>query len=391
MQLPVVAHEEAAMIDPRLVKLANVLVNYSTQVKKGDLVKILGSTVCEPLMLEIFSAVVRAGGNPYLQLVADETAERFLLDAAPHQLDYQNPIAQYEIETIDVLISAWGSTNTKSLSNADSAKQARVSRARRKWLTTFMNRHAIPVGKKGNLRWVGTQCPTQSAAQDAEMSLRDYENFVFEAGMLNEKDPAAAWRKIGAAQQKVADYLNKVGEVRFRNPQGTDLTVSVKGRKWINCDGKANFPDGEVFSGPIEDATEGVVQYSFPAVHGGREVEGIRLQFKAGRVVDASATKNEDYLIKMLDQDKGARVLGEIAIGTNYRIQRYMKNTLFDEKIGGTFHAAVGSSIRESGGVNESGLHWDMVCDLRKGGTIEADGRVISRNGRFTKAGWPGN
>jgi aminopeptidase len=151
-----------------------------------------------------------------------------------------------------------------------------------------------------------------------------------------------------------------------------------------------NFPDGEVFTGPIEDATEGVVCYSFTAPYNGREVEGIRLRFKGGRVVDASATKNEDYLIKMLDQDKGARVLGEIAIGTNYRIQRGVKHTLFDEKIGGTFHAAVGASIKESGGKNESGLHWDMVCDLRKGGTIEADGKVISRNGQFTQAGWPG-
>ncbi len=379
------------MVDPRLVKLADVLVNYSTRVKKGELVKIMGSTVCEPLLLEVFSAVVRAGGHPYLHLSADETSERFLRDAAPHQLDYESPILQHEIETIDVLISAWGSSNTKSMSNADPARQARVSKARKKWLTTFMTRNAIQPGKKGCLRWVGTQYPTQSAAQDAEMSLRDYEDFVFDAGMLNEKDPAAAWRKIGAAQQKVADYMNKVSEVRFRNEQGTDLTVAVKGRKWINCDGRANFPDGEVFTGPIEDATEGVVQYSFPAVHGGREVEGIRLKFKAGRVVDASATKNEAFLIKMLDQDKGARVLGEIAIGTNYKIQRYMKNTLFDEKIGGTFHAAVGSSIRESGGINESGLHWDMVCDLRKGGTIEANGKVISRNGRFTKAGWPGN
>ena len=149
----------------------------------------------------------------------------------------------------------------------------------------------------------------------------------------------------------------------------------MKGRKWINCDGHANFPDGEVFTGPIEDATEGVVCFSFPAVHGGREVDGVRLKFKGGRVVDASATKNEAFLIKMLDQDKGARVLGEIAIGTNYRIQRYMKNTLFDEK---------------SGGKNVSALHWDMVCDLRRGGTIEVDGKVISRDGRFTQAGWPG-
>jgi aminopeptidase len=221
------------------------------------------------------------------------------------------------------------------------------------------------------------------------MSLREHEDFVYDAGLLHMKDPAAAWKALSARQEKMARWLNKARVVRFRTPQGTDLTVGVKGRTWVNCDGRMNFPDGEVFTGPLEDATEGEVRYSFPAVHGGREVDGIRLKFKGGRVVDASATKNEAFLFKMLDQDKGARVLGEIAIGTNYRIQRYMKNTLFDEKIGGTFHAAVGASIKESGGINESALHWDMVCDLRKGGTIEVDGKVISRNGKFLVPGWP--
>jgi aminopeptidase len=376
--------------DHRLAKLADVLVNYSTRVKQGDLVKITGSSICEPLLAEIFKSTLRAGGHPYVHMVSDPCADEFLLLANEAQLDYANPVAQHEIETIDCLISTWGVANTRALSNADPVKQARASAARRKSFTTFMNRTAIPEGKKGNLRWVGTQYPTQSAAQDAEMSLREYEDFVFGAGLLNLRDPAAAWRVVSTRQERVVRALNKAREIRFRTPQGTDLTVGVEGRTWINCDGRANFPDGEVFTGPLESATEGVVCYNFPAVYNGREVDGIRLKFKGGRVVDASATKNEPFLIKMLDQDRGARVLGEIAIGTNYRIQRFVKNTLFDEKIGGTFHAAVGASIKESGGKNESALHWDMVCDLRRGGTIEADGVVISRNGRFTRPGWPG-
>lgn len=378
------------MPDPRVAKLADVLVNYSARVKKGDLVKITGSAVCEPLLAEVFRAVLRAGGNPYIHLLSDQSAEDFVRLAGNDQLDFENPVAQHEIETIDCLISTWGGSNTKALSNADPVKQARASKARRKWLTTFMKRTAIPFGKKGNMRWIGTMFPNAASAQDAEMSLREYEDFVYGAGLLDLRNPAAAWRAVSVQQERVVKYLDKVSEVRFRTPKGTDLTVGVKGRKWINCDGKVNFPDGEVFTGPIEDATEGVVCYDFTSSYQGREVEGIRLRFKHGRVVDASATKNEDFLIKMLDQDKGARVLGEIAIGTNYRIQRGVKNTLFDEKIGGTFHAACGASIQESGGRNESGLHWDMVCDLRKGGTIEADGKLISRNGRFTRAGWPG-
>ena len=221
------------------------------------------------------------------------------------------------------------------------------------------------------------------------MSLKDYEDFVFKAGLLHLDDPVAAWKELSIRQQRLTDYLNGKSEIRFVTPQGTDLTLAVEGRLWINCDGRENFPDGEVFTGPIETATQGIVNYSFPAVHGGREVDGIRLEFKDGKVVDASATRGEEFLMSMLDQDAGGRILGEIAIGTNYHITKYTKNVLFDEKIGGTFHAAVGASYPESGGKNESGLHWDMVCDLRQGGQIFVDGELISENGLFLDETWP--
>lgn len=221
------------------------------------------------------------------------------------------------------------------------------------------------------------------------MSLAAYERFVFAAGLLHLDDPAAAWRQISLCQQRAVDYLNGKNEVRFVTPQGTDLRVGVKGRVWINCDGHENFPDGEIFTGPIEDATEGVVCYSFPAVYGGREVDGIRLRFSAGKVVEATASKGEEFLHAMLNQDKGARILGEIALGTNYAVRQYTCNTLFDEKIGGTFHAAVGSAYPETGGKNQSGLHWDMVCDLRHGGQVFVDGELISENGRFVDSSWP--
>jgi aminopeptidase len=375
------------MRDSRYDKLANVLVAYSVSVRKNDLVRVFGSSVSMPLVRAIYREVLLAGGHPVLRIADDDCRDLFYEHARPHQLSFTDPLALHDIETVNCTIGLWGDENTKALSRVDPRKQAMVSQARRQFMDTFMTRAA----KKGkdNLRWTGTQFPSQAAAQDAEMSLAQYEDFVFRAGLLHHQDPAAEWRKISVRQQRVADVLNRGSEIRFRTPQGTDLRLGVKGRRWINCDGHENFPDGEVFTGPIETATEGIVVYSFPAVHGGREVHDIRLKFKAGRVVEVSASKGEDFLIKMLDQDKGARVLGEVAIGTNYAITQYTRNTLFDEKIGGTFHAALGAAYPETGGKNKSALHWDMVCDLRKGGTIELDGKVISRSGRFTNPAWP--
>jgi aminopeptidase len=196
---------------------------------------------------------------------------------------------------------------------------------------------------------------------------------------------------VSERQQRLADLLNaSKGDYRVVAANGTDLRMSVAGRKWINCDGHENFPDGEVFTGPVVESVNGTVNFSFPAVHHGREVEGVRLTFKDGKVVDASASKGEDFLISMLDTDAGSRFLGECAIGTNYDITRYTKNTLFDEKIGGTVHFALGAGYPETGNTNQSGLHWDMVVDLRKGGHVEIDGQKINVDGRFTKDGFPG-
>lgn len=372
------------MYNPRFEKLADVLVRYSTRIRAGDLVRLSGSPVARPLLVALYRAVIRAGGHPLVQMAPDECAEIKLEEAGEDQLRFEDPIELYIVDKIDASIGIWGQDNTKSLSGTDPKRQAIVSQARKKYLDRFLQR-----ASQGELRWVGTQLPCHSAAQDAQMSLAAYERFVYQAGLLDMEDPAAAWGEISRRQQKVADYLNGVEEIRFLTPQGTDLTLGVAGRRWINCDGHENFPDGEVFTGPIEDATDGVVQYSFPAVHGGREVDGIRLTFQAGRVVDASAAKGEEFLFAMLDQDAGARILGEIALGTNYAIRQYTKNTLFDEKIGGTFHAAVGAAYPETGGKNQSGLHWDMVCDLREGGKVFADGKLIAEDGRFLDPDWP--
>lgn len=371
-------------MDPRYQKLADVLVNYSTAVKAGDLVRITGPPVARALIVAIYEQCVIAGANPVVRMTPDECEELLLTNGVEQQLRFEDPLAQFEVENIDVAIGIWGQDNTKALSQISPERQAWKSQARKKVLDTFLQRFA-----DAQLRWVGTQLPCHSSAQDAEMSLAVYEDFVFRAGLLDREDPAAAWREISERQERLVDFMNGKKELRFVTPQGTDLRMSIADRVWINCDGHENFPDGEVFSAPHEDSTEGEVRYSFPAVHGGREVHDIRLVFRDGRVVEASASKGEEFLHAMLDQDGGARVLGEIAIGTNYSIQQYTKNTLFDEKIGGTFHAALGAAYPESGGTNKSGLHWDMVCDLREGGQIFVDGELISENGRFREASWP--
>jgi aminopeptidase len=240
------------------------------------------------------------------------------------------------------------------------------------------------------MKWTGTQYPCQSAAQDAEMSLEEYEDFVFNAGLLNHADPVAEWKKVSERQQRLVDFLNGKSDYHVVAANGTDVRMSVAGHTWINCDGHENFPDGEVFTGPLIDSVNGQINFSFPAVHHGRECDGVRLTFRDGKVVNASATKGEDFLISMLDTDAGSRFLGECAIGTNYGITRYTRNTLFDEKIGGTVHFALGAGYPETGNKNQSGLHWDMVVDLRGGGFAEIDGQKVSENGKFNRENWPG-
>lgn len=382
------------MRDPRLDKLASVLVRYSAAVRPGDLVAVRSPACGLPLVRSVFEEVLRAGGNPVWIAQDEDLEEAILQHGSPEQVAFFSPLETHRVETMDVQIALWAETNTRSLGRIDPARVASRQSARRAFMKRFLARAA-----EGSLRWVGTQYPTHASAQDAEMSLSQYEDFVFRAGLLHLPDPVAAWKDIHARQEKVREFLQGKKSVRFRVPphaghDGTDLSVSVDGSTWINCGGRENFPDGEVFAGPR--GVEGHVNYTFPAVYQGREVEGVRLTFKGGRVVDAAASKNEEFLIRMLDQDAGARVLGEIAIGTNYAIRQFSRNTLFDEKIGGTFHAAVGAGYPESGSTNESGLHWDMVCELRPiggcpGGTIEADGTVFHRDGRFTAAGFPGN
>jgi aminopeptidase len=347
------------------------------KVRPNQLVQINGSPEGMPLMLAVYQKVLERGAHPYLQVGLGEAEELLYAYASDAQLDYIPQFTKSIMGQIDAIVEIRAETNTKQLTNTHPAKQSRRSVAMRPLLDLLLERAA-----KKALRWTVTLYPTHAFAQDAEMSLREFEDFVYSACQVHEPDPITVWRKISKEQQRVTDWLNKAGQIHVIAP-GTDLKLKVAGRNWVNCDGHENFPDGEIFTGPIEDSVNGHIRYTYPACYFGREVEDVRLQFKDGKVVKATAAKNEQLLLKMLESDEGAKYVGEFAFGTNSSIQRFTKNILFDEKIGGTIHLALGKGYPESGSENKSAIHWDMVCDLRKGGEVRVDGTLFLKDGKI--------
>jgi len=365
------------MADERIKKLAKLLVNYSLGVKKGDYFFIEGYDIASPLIKEVYREAVKKGAHVKTEVMLPGLQEIFLKEASDEQLKFIAPHERNLVEKADALLSIWGGYNERQLSNID-PKKLQVSRGARKEIhSKFFDKVA-----NGEAKWCGTQFPTNASAQEANMSLEEYEDFVFGSMLLDKEDPVAEWKKISEEQEKICKYLDKKKTLHIKS-KDTDLKMSIEGRKWINCDGRQNFPDGEVFTTPIEDTVEGHIRFSYPGIYMGKEIEDIRLQFKNGKVVKASAAKREDLLLTLLDTDEGSRFLGEIAVGTNYGIQEFTKNMLFDEKIGGTVHAALGSAPKETGGKNESGIHWDMLCDMKNGGEIYADGELIYKDGKF--------
>ncbi len=366
-------------MDPRVDKVASVLVNYSVAVQRGDLVQIrVFDPLATPLALEVYKYVLQAGGHAFFRMAPTGADEVFYRYASDEQLDFLSPLSQWIIEHIDVDIALLADVNTKALTNVDPARIVRVRKTNAPITKRFMERQA-----SGELRWTLTQYPTQAAAQDAEMSLSEYEDFVYGAAMVHLDDPVAYWRQKSAEQQRLVDWLKGRDRVEVRG-ENIDLTLSIRNRTFINADGKKNFPDGEIFTGPVEDSVNGWVRFTYPAIYNSREVDGVELWFEDGRVVKATARKAEDFLNSVLDTDAGARYLGEFAIGTNEGIQKFTRNILFDEKIGGTVHMALGASYPDTGGKNESAIHWDMICDMRSGGEIIVDGNLFYKDGKFT-------
>jgi aminopeptidase len=335
------------------------------------------STAAEPLVAAVYEEVLRAGGNPVVSLAFDGQQALYYRDASDAQLEWVSPLSEWAAEEADCRIAIGADTNTRELSNVAPERQTKRQAATRHLMERTMARAA-----EGTHRWVYTLFPTNGYAADAEMSLREFEDFYFRACLADDDDPLGAWKRASDECHRLADWIEGHEEVRVTAP-GTDLRLGIAGRHFIPCDGEHNMPDGEFFTGPIEDSVEGEVSFHLPSVIGGREVAGVWLRFESGKVVDARAERGEEYLIKLLDTDEGSRRLGELGIGTNYGIDRGTRDVLLDEKIGGTVHLAVGASYPESGGTNDSAVHTDMVCDLRRGGRIEVDGEVLQSDGKF--------
>lgn len=365
------------MPDPRIEKWADALVRFCLDVRPGNLVLIRSTPEAAPLVREVYRRALLAGGHVTTVIGLPGLEEIFYSVATDDQLNHVPPVEELYVARYDCLLTISAASNTQALSGIDPAKIRLAGQARGALLQTRMARSAA-----GEMRWCSTLYPTEAHAQAAAMSLAEYEAFVYEACRLNESDPVAAWLEQRDTQQRLIDWLTPRDRVHIVGPD-IDITMSVRGRTWANSYGVRNFPSGEIFTGPIEDSAEGTIRFTYPASVNGREVEDIRLWFEAGKVVQATAARNEDYLRAMLDSDAGARTLGELGIGANFGIQRFTGSILFDEKIGGTVHLAVGRSYPETGGVNQSAIHWDMVADLRRGGEIRVDGEPFMVDGRF--------
>jgi aminopeptidase len=339
--------------------------------------RIEADAVAAPLVVPLHREAIKRGAHVYAALGLSGLTELLVAHGSEEQLSFVSPIALREVDSVDAAITIWSETNTRSFSRADTDRRQRQLASLRQ--AAIRRRDRIV---RGELRWCGTLCPTNAHAQDADMSLEDYEDFVFRACHVLDDDPVGHWRRIGEQLQGRAAELGGVRELRIVG-EDTDLTVGVEGRTWRPAYGRQNVPDGEVYTSPVESAVNGTIRFGFPAVFMGREVDDVRLRFENGRVVEAEATDGEAYLRSLLQLDEGASSVGELAFGLNYEIDRFTRNILFDEKIGGTMHLALGMGFEDLGGQNRSALHLDLICDLRREGEVYADGELIWRNGCF--------
>lgn len=363
------------MVDERISRLAQLTIEYSLEVKKDELIAISAPSFAEPLILELAREILKAGGHPYTRVYLPRGQELFFKYAQDHQLDYVNPLFLDMIDKVDGYIVVYSSDNLKSLTNVEAEKQARNAKAQ-----TEIQKRFVARLKKG---WYALiPYPSPSLAQEGNMGSEEYEEFVYNACLVNKPNPVELWRQISEKQAHIVAYLNTKNVIRLESAD-VNLTATIKGRNWVNADGHLNLPDGEIFTSPIEDSVQGTIRFSYPGLFMGKEVDDISLTFEKGRVVKGTAEKGQDLLDHILQIDDGAKRLGELAIGTNPGITKFTKNILFDEKLTGTIHCALGTGFEESGGKNESAIHWDLLADMTKNGKIFADDELFYKNGKF--------
>lgn len=365
------------MPDPRLSKLAQILVHYSLSIKAGDQLEIRTNPLAQELALLVYEEAVKAGAHVLNTISLPGSEKIFFEFASDNQLDFVSPVRKLVYETFDAVLSVGAEFNTRSLSGTNPTRLSRARKASTPLTKIFLERSA-----NLDLRWCYTEFPTHASAQEADMSLRDYQEFVFAAGLLDEPDPVAAWRQEGERQQLLIDWLRGRDEVEIHG-KDIDLKFSIKERIFKEADGKYNFPDGEIFTGPVEDSADGWVRFKYPGIYQGQEVIDVELWFENGKIVKEKASKGYELLTSVLNTDDGARYLGEWGIGTNYGIKKFTKNMLFDEKIGGTIHFAVGSGYPETGSKNESAIHWDLLCDMSSS-EIKVDNELFYKDGSFS-------
>jgi aminopeptidase len=357
-------------------KYATLLVDYCLAVKANERVYISSTYLAEPLLQELLKCIYSRGATAHINIeLQDQT--KIIFDAASEEvLKRENAIQKYIVENFDCYLVVRAPFNLRDTQNVDTNKRIAATEGNKE-INKIYNERTGSYKMRRSL----CQFPTQASAQEAGMSLKEYEDFIFQSCFLYEENPIEAWKQLGRNQQTATDYLNKCKNIHYKGPN-IDIKFSTDGRTWINSDGKANMPSGEIYTAPVEDSVNGQVKFTLPSIYMGQEAEEVELDVKNGVVQSWKATRGMDILNKVFDMP-GARVFGEAAIGCNNNIQRITKNILFDEKIGGTIHMAVGQSYAQCGGKNDSSVHWDMITDMTQGGEIWADGIMIYKDGKF--------
>lgn len=365
------------MSDIRTQRLAKLITNYCIGVRAGQLISIRGTTDANEFIAEIYKQVLFTGGRPILDL--SFPGKNYIFYKYGHKEIFNNyhELEKWNYELTDALVAIDCDPNSRELSNIDHERIGMFRKSRRV-LRDIWDKKEM----EGKFKWVVVGYPLNSMAQEAGMSMEEYSDFVFTACGCNLEDPISYWNQESQSMQSAHKILENSKKIRIIGDK-TDLTLNVTGRKWVICDGRLNMPDGEIFTSPIENSAEGEIFFDIPTTYNGVEAEGVYLKLKEGKVIESKANKGNDFLTKMLDIDEGARLIGEVAFGLNNFIQKPSKKILFDEKIGGSMHLAIGASYPEAGGVNKSGLHWDLIKNMKNGGQVELDGKKIYENGKF--------